>query len=369
MRRRQQLQPGHQERAVAGQRHDAPVRAGQRGAQSRRDGVAHAGVVHRREERAGPVESEDLHRQEGPIPAVGREDCLGPVDLLDGRQQVARGDSPRPARLDLLRPDRRVAVGDRGPQLDVEFSAGEAVEQRRHEAPGVRHHPDLRRVVRPDRGFVHVHMQQRARRLQPVAARAHLGEAAADRQREVAGASELADEGRRGTPEARPEPEGVALGEDALPLDGRGHRGLEPLRQGHQVRAGAGGAQPEIQQRPLRLRQQRPDSVELTRPRTRRRFGRWRPGRECKLVAEEVVVRRDLDEHGAGGGGAGDLAGPAQGGVDLRAVGRTQLCLGDGTDHRRLIDIVKLIRLPGVGADPAAEDEEGDQVHIGLGDP
>ncbi len=216
---------------------------------------------------------------------------------------------------------------------------------------------------------IDVHVDEWAGRLEPVAPRPDLGEAATDGQGEVAGGGELARERRRGAAETGPEPEGVALGEDALPLYRRRHRGLEPLGQGDQLGAGAGGAQAEVEQRALALRQKRPHALDRLGGRLGRGRCRRRPGFDRRLVPEQVVVGRDLDEHGSRRGGTGELAGPAHGRVDLRAVGRTQLRLGDGPDHPRLIDIVELIRFPGVGADPAAEHQQRDPIEKSLGDP
>src|SRR5690606_34024622 len=87
----QQLEAGHEERAVAGQRDDGRVRAGELRADRGGDGVAHARVVDGREEPARPVETEVLDREERPVPAVGRAGRLAPEPPLGSAPAAARG--------------------------------------------------------------------------------------------------------------------------------------------------------------------------------------------------------------------------------------------------------------------------------------
>ncbi len=210
-------------------------------------------------------------------------------------------------------------------------------------------------------------MDEGPRRLEPVAARADLREAAADRQSQIAARGDTTDEGGRRRAEAGPEPERVGLGKDALPLNCGGDRPLDPLRQGDQVEAGTGGAQPEIDERPLAVSQQ------VEGPLQRRRLGFHvcrRLGRplQLRLVPEDVVVDRDLHEDRASGRRARDPAGAAHGRVDLRPLLGPQLRLRHRGDHRTLVDVVQLVGHAAVAADPARQHQHRDPVQVGLGD-
>ncbi len=215
---------------------------------------------------------------------------------------------------------------------------------------------------------IDVDVHEGAGRLEAVAAGPDLGEAAADGEGQVAGARDLSDEGRGHAAEPGPEPERVALGKHAFPLDRGGDGGLEALGEGDEVGRGSSGAQAEVEERAARGGQELggPCHVVGVGPGGRGRL--VGPGVEAGLVAEQVVVDGDLDEDGAGGRRPGEPAGAADGGVDLGPVRRPELGLADGPDDGGLVHVVELERPAGVAADAAPEDEQGDAVEVGLGD-
>ncbi len=105
-----------------------------------------------------------------------------------------------------------------------------------------------RDVAAEDAG-IDVGVHQRPRHRQAVAPGRHLAEPAADGQRRVTAVGDLAGEGGRGVTESRPQRERVRLGEDALALEGRRHRRLEPLGERDERGGGRGGAEAEVEKR------------------------------------------------------------------------------------------------------------------------
>ena len=142
-----------------------------------------------------------------------------------------------------------------------------------------------------------------------------------------------------------------------------------PSRSASSMRcaARAGRAEAEVQERPVGGVQRDGGLADLLL--RRRGGGVSGRGLERHVVGEEVEVRRDLDEHGARRARARDRARPADRGVELRAVGRQELRLGDRPHHRELVHVVELVCLPGVAADAAAEDEHRHVVQERLADP
>src|ERR1019366_1058230 len=82
-----------------------------------------------------------------------------------------------------------------------------------------------------------------------IASRAHLREAATDRQSKIAGGCDLAHERRRGRAKATPQPKGVGFVENALTRYGGGNRSIQSLGQSDEVGTGFDGPEPEVKQR------------------------------------------------------------------------------------------------------------------------
>jgi len=215
-------------------------------------------------------------------------------------------------------------------------------------------------------------VHERPGRRQPVAARAHLAEATADRERRIAGLRQLARERGRGCAEPGPQRQRIALGEDALALEGGRDGRRETLGQLGQLRPGAGRAQAQVEQRPACARQDGDRPLERLRVDGRGRHAlggerRLQLGRR-RVGAEEVVLRRDLHEHGPRPPAARQGARPTDGAIHLRTGRRPQLRLRHGRDQRRLVDVVELVGPTRVPADPAPEHQQRHAVEVRLGD-
>src|SRR5215472_2501840 len=86
-------------------------------------------------------------------------------------------------------------------------------------------------------------------------------------------------------------------------------------------------------------------------------------------MAEEVVLRRNLDDHGTLGRLSGDCASAAEGDIDFGSLLCPKLSLGYRPRDGELVHVVKLERLSHVAAYAASENEHGHAVQVGLGDP
>src|SRR5208282_4976871 len=241
---------------------------------------------------------------------------------------------------------------------------------------GIRNYGQIRGVVLSQDRRIYIDVDKLAGWLHAIASRAHLGEAATDRQSKIAGGCDLAHERRRSSTKATPQPQGVGFVENAFTGDGGGNRSIHSLSQSHEVGAGVDGSEPEVKQRaaagvdpfaslldkfPLsrwswrcRLRAERLQVIAL-------QISVMQIGvMQINVMTEEVVLRGNLDHHRPGRGPARDLASAADGRVDLRSMFRAQLGLGHGPRDGELVHVVELERPSGVAPNPTSEHKHGD---------
>ena len=250
-----------------------------------------------------PLPLSDVKIVSGPnVACRARRSRCGDTRPSDGFASSA-STSARPLRMRSRRATSGSRRSRRGSSAATKAAASAAIgEVRRHVAAG--------------HGRVDVHVDERARRGHAVAARRHLAEAAADRERRVARGRDVAGERRRGVAEAGPERERVRLREDALALERRRHGRLEALGESDEV--GLRGPEPDVEKGPLRGPENLRGAFDAFR---RQRRGRLGGGRDdLRLVTEEVLVGGHLDEDGTGRPGARDPAGAADDVVEVRAA-------------------------------------------------
>src|ERR1039457_6177169 len=86
-------------------------------------------------------------------------------------------------------------------------------------------------------------------------------------------------------------------------------------------------------------------------------------------MTKEVVLCGNLDQCRPSRGTARDLASEADGCVDFRSFGGSELVLGHGPRDGELVNVVELERHSRVAPDPTSQHEHGDSVEISFGNP
>jgi hypothetical protein len=115
---------------------------------------------------------------------------------------------------------------------------------------GIRNHGQIRGVVLSQDRRIYIHVDEFAGWRHAITSRAHLREAATDRQSKIAGGCDLAHERRRGRAKSTPQPKGMRLVENAFARDGGRNRSIQSLGQSDEIGAGLDGPKPEVEQRP-----------------------------------------------------------------------------------------------------------------------
>ena len=160
----------------------------------------------------------------------------------------------------------------------------------------------------------------------------------------------------------------MALGEDALALEGGGHRSFQSLGQSYQIGSRASRPQSQIEQRTLRRRQHGAGLVE------RRGWHGWHCFRllivrlQIDIMPKNVVLGRHLHKHRPGRRGARDPARPPDGPVQILAPLDQKLRLGHRPRDGHLVYGVQLIRLAGIAPDAAGQHQHGNAIQVSFRD-
>ena len=99
-----------------------------------------------------------------------------------------------------------------------------------------------------------------------------------------------------------------------------------------------------------------------------RAIGRGCGGVEVEERGGLLRVLGDVDEHGAGAAGGGDLEGLADGGRDVFGARDEEVVLGDGQRDAGDVDLLEGVGAEDLGGDLAGDGDDGDGVEHGGGE-